>query len=238
MQKMQDVQTWYDPVLQNIYSSFFREELLPDTGAQNPICGLAAVAAHIGSGAHACMRECVATALEMGARPTMILETAYHCAPYVGFPAVLDALDEIHGALSAFDVDVCIEACPNAGYADRIRRGRRIQFEIFGSSTVDYNKAFPDDQARIRDYMSGLCFGDFYGRSELDLKQREILTLCVLCALGGCDDKLRTHVRGNLNVGNTRKDMISAVLFCLPLIGFPRTLSALACIDQEARSMY
>jgi 4-carboxymuconolactone decarboxylase len=56
----------------------------------------------------------------------------------------------------------------------------------------------------------------------------------MLTALGGCDAQVRGHVAANLNVGNTRQDLISVLTVLLPFIGYPRTLNALAAVNETA----
>jgi 4-carboxymuconolactone decarboxylase len=64
------------------------------------------------------------------------------------------------------------------------------------------------------------------------LKTRELLTLCIVSALGGAEGQMKAHVQGNLNVGNDKEGLIDAITHCLPYMGFPRTLNALACIND------
>lgn len=37
---------------------------------------------------------------------------------------------------------------------------------------------------------------------------------------------------GNAAVGNRKETLLAALTVCLPYIGFPRTLNALACINE------
>jgi 4-carboxymuconolactone decarboxylase len=60
------------------------------------------------------------------------------------------------------------------------------------------------------------------------------LTLCIISALGGCESQLRSHVQGNLNVGNDKELMIEAITQCMPYMGFPRTLNALSCVNEKS----
>ena len=60
---------------------------------------------------------------------------------------------------------------------------------------------------------------------------REILTFCIISSLGGCESQVKSHVQGNVNVGNTKENLIDALTCCLPYIGFPRTLNALGCVN-------
>ena len=88
----------------------------------------------------------------------------------------------------------------------------------------------PAELKHIQDYLSVYCFGDFYTRGTLDLKMRELITFCAICCLGGCEPQAKAHTGANLSVGNTRQTLIDALTQCLPFIGFPRTLNALACL--------
>ena len=90
----------------------------------------------------------------------------------------------------------------------------------------------PAEEAHIQDYLSAFCFGDFYTRDGLSLQMRELLTLCMLVALGGCENQIKAHLRGNLQVGNDVSTMLDALTQCLPYVGFPRTLNALTCLHE------
>jgi 4-carboxymuconolactone decarboxylase len=93
-------------------------------------------------------------------------------------------------------------------------------------------EAAPENQKHLQDYLSSFCFGDFYTREGLDLKTRELLTLCIISTLGGCESQVKSHVLGNKNAGNEKETLITAITHCLPYMGFPRTLNAIACINE------
>jgi 4-carboxymuconolactone decarboxylase len=54
----------------------------------------------------------------------------------------------------------------------------------------------------------------------------------MILSMGGCELQLKGHIQGNLNVGNDKEILLSALTQCMPYIGFPRTLNALACINE------
>jgi len=93
-------------------------------------------------------------------------------------------------------------------------------------------KGTPENQRYIQEYLPAFRFGDIYTRGGLDLKTRELLTLCILSALGGCEGQVKAHVAGNLSVGNDKETMIEAITQSLPHMGFPRTLNALNCVNE------
>ena len=78
------------------------------------------------------------------------------------------------------------------------------------------------------------CFGDYYTRGVLDLKQRELITFCFLAAQGGCEPQLIAHAKGNINLGNDKDFLMRVVSQCLPYIGYPRSLNVAACINKAA----
>ena len=55
-------------------------------------------------------------------------------------------------------------------------------------------------------------------------------------AQGGCEPQLTAHAKGNMNIGNDGAFLTRVVAQCLPYIGYPRSLNAIACIQkaQEA----
>jgi 4-carboxymuconolactone decarboxylase len=63
---------------------------------------------------------------------------------------------------------------------------------------------------------------------------RERVTLSILIALGGADSQVKGHIRGNLNVGNGRDVLSDLIAQLLPWVGYPRTLNALAALNEVA----
>jgi alkylhydroperoxidase/carboxymuconolactone decarboxylase family protein YurZ len=56
----------------------------------------------------------------------------------------------------------------------------------------------------------------------------------VTLPLEGRDPQVRSHVAANLRVGNTRQTLLSVLTVLVPFIGYPRTLNALAAINDIA----
>ena len=47
--------------------------------------------------------------------------------------------------------------------------------------------------------------------------------------------QLKSHIQGNLNIGNDKDFLIKVVSQCMPFIGYPRTLNALNIIKEVAK---
>lgn len=174
----------------------------------------------------------VHAALNVGLTPIEIKEAVYQCAPYVGFSKTLNAVTEVNDVFTARNIALPLESQQQVEEETRLDKGLAVQVDIFGDIITKNRENSPINQKHIQDYLSAFCFGDFYTRGGLDLKTRELLTLSIISALGGADHQVKAHVQGNLNVGNDKETMITAITHCLPYMGFPRTLNALSCINE------
>lgn len=174
----------------------------------------------------------VAAALNVGVTPVEIKEAVYQCAPYIGFPKTLNAINVVNDVFQSQNISLPIESQKQVEEGDRCDKGLAVQVKIFGDIIAKMREAAPQNQKHIQEYLSAFCFGDFYTRGGLDLKTRELLTLCIVSSLGGAEGQVKAHVQGNLNVGNDKETLITAITHCLPYMGFPRTLNALACVNE------
>jgi 4-carboxymuconolactone decarboxylase len=175
----------------------------------------------------------VNAALAIGVQPKEIKEALYQCAPFIGFPTVFDSLKTVNTVLLHHDVSLPLETEKGIPDDERFEKGKAIQFPIYGDRIKNNLTSLPDEhRENLPKYLTELCFGDFYTRSGLDLKTRELLVLCILCALGDTERQIKSHAIGNLKVGNSRETIISAVTQCLPWIGFPKTLNSINIIKD------
>ncbi len=171
-------------------------------------------------------------ALRAGASPVEIKEALYQCAPYVGFPKTEAALRPVNEVLAGHDLALPLESQATVDEDTRFAAGLAVQKSIFGVAIDAMHQSVLEYQRPVMvDYLSAFCFGDIYTRTGLDLKTRELLTFSVISALGGCESQVRSHVQGNISVGNGKEDLIDVLAQSLPYIGFPRTLNALACVN-------
>ena len=174
----------------------------------------------------------VSKALSEGITPESISESIMQCTPYVGYPKAMEALEKAEEAMKQAGVSLPLQNRGTVSANTRLEKGLAAQYAIFGQEAIDSNRnnALPELR-HIQEYLSDYCFGDFYTRNAIDLKTRELLTFCILCAMGGCEPQLKAHIAGNLQIGNDRTTLLSALTWCIPYIGFPRTLNAVSCIN-------
>lgn len=67
-------------------------------------------------------------------------------------------------------------------------------------------------------------------RNGLDVKQRELVTISFLVALGGAEPRIKGHITAN--VGNDRQTLIDLFTQLLPYVGYLRILNAINCLNE------
>jgi 4-carboxymuconolactone decarboxylase len=174
-------------------------------------------------------------ALNIGVTPVEIREVVYQCAPFIGFPKVLNALDTINKVFESRGIKLPLENQGTVADSQRFGKGKEKQFPLYGDGMKQNMKDLPGEFAEfIPKMLTETCFGDFYTRGGLDLKTRELIIYCALATLGGTERQMASHAVGNLKVGNSKETLISAMVQCYPYIGFPRISNAISVI-KEAR---
>lgn len=108
----------------------------------------------------------------------------------------------------------------------RYDRGLAKMREMFGPGVDSSLKTLAATSPDLVRCLVEFPFGDVYPRPGLDLKTREMLTVAALTVLGYPQSELRDHIRGALNVGCTRDDILEIILQMAVYAGFPAALEA------------
>ncbi|MFC4942146.1 carboxymuconolactone decarboxylase family protein [Pseudonocardia sp. GCM10023141] len=77
------------------------------------------------------------------------------------------------------------------------------------------------------DWIVTSLFGGTYQREGLSLRDRQLVNLGALTALGGVDPQLAGHVRTSLRVGLTAPEVVEVFVHLAPYIGIPKALAGL-----------
>jgi 4-carboxymuconolactone decarboxylase len=226
-----------DPEFVAFFDDFAFDETLRavTTGLTRPDRLTLQLAAVIAVGAVTEYRILLGAALESGVTPVQMKEIVYQAGAYVGIARVVDFLHATNEILTDRGITLPLEGQSTTTPATRMTDGLAKQKEIVGADAVDAMYAgVPADARRFQEFLSGNCFGDHYTRDGLDMQQRELITFSMLTALGGADGQVKGHVRANLNVRNTRAQLLDVLTVLLPFIGYPRTLNGLAAVNEIA----
>ncbi|WP_257312591.1 carboxymuconolactone decarboxylase family protein [Geothrix fuzhouensis] len=221
-----------DPEFIELFDTFAFDEADSQVHLDDRTRLMVILAALIASQALGEYKVMLRAALTVGVTPVELKELVYQAVPYCGIAVVFDFLHATNELLTDAGVKLPLEGQSSTTPATRVERGLAIQKAIFGEAIDRMREASPADQLHIQDHLSGNCFGDYYTRTGLDLRQRELLTFSMLLALRGCEAQVKGHVRGNLQVGNDRATLLSVITQLLPYLGYPRTLNALQALNE------
>lgn len=220
-----------DPEFAQRFEYFAFQEVPNEEGRQLPekTRYMAILAALVGCGGADAYGEMLPKALDGGVTPVMIKEIVYQSAAYLGCGRMLPFLSRTNEIFSQKGIELPLPAQATTTLENRLEKGVEAQAEIFGEHMKEAWKA-----GHINRWLAANCFGDYYTRKGLTLAERELITFCFLAAQGGCEPQLTAHAKGNMNMGNDKDFLLSVVSQCLPYIGYPRSLNAIACVNKAA----
>ena len=226
-----------DPELIEYFDNFAFDEVLRHGNLDTRTRLMVQIAALIASQALGEYRVMLGAALTVGVTPIEAKEIVYQAVPYVGMAKVFDFIHATNDVLTVRGVQLPLEGQSTTTPETRADKGLAVQKEIVGAGRIDqmYAAAAPDE-AHFQRFLSANCFGDHYTRTGIDVRIRELLTFAMLISMGGCEPQARGHVAANLNVGNERGVLLSVITQLLPFIGYPRTLNALAVINEVTKA--
>lgn len=222
-----------DPEYAEILERFMRDEAVNGDEVRLParLHYLAVLAALMGCGGTEAYRELLPEALERGLSPVAVKEVIYQATDYLGYGRVLPFLRVTNEVLTAGGVSLPLAGQAAVTQENRLEQGVQAQAEIFGERMRQAWQA-----GTVNRWLAENCFGDYYTRRGLSLPERELITFCFLAAQGGCEPQLTAHAKGNMAIGNDAEFLTRVVLNCLPYIGYPRSLNALACVKKAGET--
>ena len=221
-----------DPEFMERSEHFAFDEVVNEEGQQldETTRHMAILAALLGCQGIDAFRLELPRALDAGVTPVMAKEIVYQAVDYLGIGRVLPFLTTVNEILTERGVALPLPGQATTTMEDRLEKGAAAQAEIFGEQMREAWKS-----GHINRWLAANCFGDYYTRTGLDLKQREMITFCFLLAQGGCEPQLTSHAKGNMNLGNDRDFLIRVISQCLPYVGYPRSLNAVSCVNNAAK---
>jgi len=109
-----------------------------------------------------------------------------------------------------------------------LSRGRAIQAQLWPQTATGPTGQFP--AARLAPdfyrYVAASAFGMLWDRPGLELRDRSLVTVAQLAALGRTDE-LRAHLRGALNLGISEEELVEVLMQTAVYAGVPAANEAL-----------
>ena len=116
---------------------------------------------------------------------------------------------------------------------DRYNTGLKNLDKIHPEASKALMESLKDIAPDLGRFVVEFPYGDIYERPGLDLKSREIATIAALTALGDTKPELKDHIKGALNVGCKREEVIEVIIQMAVYAGFPRAINGIN-IAKEA----
>lgn len=108
----------------------------------------------------------------------------------------------------------------------RFARGKDVLDAVDGTAGAKVIDALADVSPELAHQIVAWGFGEIYSRPGLEPRDRQLVTLGMLTALGGAEPQLEVHINASLNVGLTPQQIVKALLHSAVYCGFPRALNA------------
>lgn len=92
-------------------------------------------------------------------------------------------------------------------------------------------RMFGDFAPALVEFTDDVLFGQVWTRSELSAKQRSLVTVAALTALGNTE-KLNFHIGFAKQNGNTNEELIEAITHLAFYTGWPKAFAAMSVAKQ------
>ena len=222
-----------DPEFHEIFKNFAYGEVFQYSSLDEKESVLVTLASLIACQSPKAFKKILISSINKYVTPEEVKELLYQSVPYVGFGRAHNFFGVVIKVFDKKGIELPLENRSTTDSENRRQKGREIQDKYFGVEMIQaMNDNAPEGQKHFNTFLEGYCFGDFYTRDGLNDQQRELITFVFIATLGGCENQLRGHTQGNLNVGNDKEKLISAITVILPYIGFPRSLNALSIVNE------
>ncbi len=110
---------------------------------------------------------------------------------------------------------------------NRCKKGLELLKIMNPDSYKQLQKNLEDIAPDMARFVAEFPYGDIYTRPGLDLKTRELITIAAITTLGTAPLQLKSHIKGALNVGCTREEIIEVLIQMAVYAGFPAALNGI-----------
>ena len=126
---------------------------------------------------------------------------------------------------------------PTEVKSPRLRQGEETRRAVLSDDYVERAEAATTDfDAPFQELITEAAWGNLWSRNEWTKRERSIVTIALLAALGQ-DDEVAMHVRATVNTGASRDDVCEALLHVAIYAGVPAANHAIKIAKQVFEQM-
>ncbi|HEX7110234.1 MAG TPA: 4-carboxymuconolactone decarboxylase [Aestuariivirga sp.] len=119
----------------------------------------------------------------------------------------------------------------------RYKKGMAMRRQVLGDAHVDRVEAEKSNfDMPFQDLIVEAAWGHVWSRPQLTLRERSLITLALLAALGH-EEELAMHVRATAKTGATPQDIMEALLHVAVYAGAPAANGAIKIAKTELNAM-
>jgi 4-carboxymuconolactone decarboxylase len=183
---------------------------------------LVTVSVLIATGKPAQLAGHLGRALDNGVRPSEASALLAHLAIYCGWPSAVSALDVYEQVYTARKVDTAALRAVGPRLPAPASEAARIR---------ELNDELGTVAPKFVQLTNDVVFGDLWQRSDLTLRDRSLVTIAALAAMGD-DDQLDFYLRGGLESGLTRGQITEALTHLGFYAGWTRATKAMTAATR------
>jgi 4-carboxymuconolactone decarboxylase len=181
---------------------------------------LVTISVLIATGKSAVLAGHLGRALDNGVPPSEASGLLAHLAVYCGWPSAVSALDVYDQVYTARKIDTTTIRAASP----------RLPVPVWDTARA---KAVGDELGTVApkfvELTNGIVFGDVWRRSDLSLRDRSLVTIAALTAMGDVD-QLDAYARRGIQSGLTRDQIAEAVTHVAFYAGWSKATKALAAM--------
>ena len=117
-------------------------------------------------------------------------------------------------------------------------RGMQEMCSHFGNAAGNWIAAIGDIYPEFATVNVEFPFAELYRRDIRDDKTRELCTVAALTVQGFSLPELKVHIKGALNTGSSREEILEIVTQMIAYCGFPAAPNALLAVKEVFDELY
>ena len=177
------------------------------------------------------------TGLENGLPVNETKEALVHLYAYCGFPRSIRGLQTFMQVLDdrkAKDINGTVgnDASPIDETSTKYERGKKVLEELTKTPQPETLTGYSAFAPTIDRFLKEHLFADIFERDVLTYKQRELVTISVIAAIGHAEPMLKSHLTICLNVGLTAEQLQQFVAVIKTSVGKNEAISAQKVLNE------
>lgn len=201
-------------------------EIWPGSGLSPRDRSLAIISVLIATNKPAQLRGHLGRALNNGVTPLEASGVLTHLALYAGWPNAVSALEVYDQVYTERKIDFsALQAALQPLSADASDAARTE------AVTAQFGVGAP----KFAELTNRVVFGDLWHRSDLSVRDRSLVTIAALAAMGDAD-LLEPYLRRGVEAGLTREEIAEAVTHLGFYAGWSKATKALASVPVDLRA--